>query len=538
MKNYLKFLVLLLCISCENDSNESTVLVQVDQATIATHIAQLASDEFLGRKPFTEGEVLTVNYLKDEFEKLGLLPGNGDSYFQDVPMVEIDGTPSKTMVISGGNGSFDLEVLKDFVATTNKVETEVRLENSELVFAGYGIVAPEYGWNDYEGIDWKGKTAVVLINDPGFQSGDSTLFKGNEMTYYGRWTYKYEEAARQGAAGLIIIHDTEPASYGWNVIESGWTGARLVIASDVPLLNVESWVSGESAQKILDASAMKGQDYKAISRDKNFNPIPLDLQVSVSIQNKIKKDVSKNVVAMIPGTDRKDEVIIYSAHWDHLGVGKAIEGDSIYNGAVDNASGTAGLLALAEAFKKGKATKRSIVFIALTGEEQGLLGSAFYAENPIFDPKKTVANINMDALDSPGKMKDLTITGYGQSEMDEYAKEAALAQERYIIPDPEAEKGYFFRSDHFNFAKIGIPALYASGAYEGFDKSKEDIKAYNDFYRINKYHQPSDGYNAETMELSGVQLDLQLFFSVGLKLANEDYFPKWYDGSEFKAARE
>jgi len=538
MKNYLKFLVLLLCISCENDSNESTELVQVDQATIATHIAQLASDEFLGRKPFTEGEVLTVNYLKDEFEKLGLLPGNGDSYFQDVPMVEIDGTPSKTMVISGGNGSFDLEVLKDFVATTNKVETEVRLENSELVFAGYGIVAPEYGWNDYEGIDWKGKTAVVLINDPGFQSGDSTLFKGNEMTYYGRWTYKYEEAARQGAAGLIIIHDTEPASYGWNVIESGWTGARLVIASDVPLLNVESWVSGESAQKILDASAMKGQDYKAISRDKNFNPIPLDLQVSVSIQNKIKKDVSKNVVAMIPGTDRKDEVIIYSAHWDHLGVGKAIEGDSIYNGAVDNASGTAGLLALAEAFKKGKATKRSIVFIALTGEEQGLLGSAFYAENPIFDPKKTVANINMDALDSPGKMKDLTITGYGQSEMDEYAKEAALAQERYIIPDPEAEKGYFFRSDHFNFAKIGIPALYASGAYEGFDKSKEDIKAYNDFYRINKYHQPSDGYNAETMELSGVQLDLQLFFSVGLKLANEDYFPKWYDGSEFKAARE
>ncbi|TXE13655.1 M28 family metallopeptidase [Algoriphagus aquimarinus] len=538
MKNYLKFLVLLLCISCENDSNESTVLVQVDQATIATHIAQLASDEFLGRKPFTEGEVLTVNYLKDEFEKLGLLPGNGDSYFQDVPMVEIDGTPSKKMVISGGNGSFDLEVLKDFVATTNKAETEVSLENSELVFAGYGIVAPEYGWNDYEGIDWKGKTAVVLINDPGFQSGDSTLFKGNEMTYYGRWTYKYEEAARQGAAGLIIIHDTEPASYGWNVIESGWTGARLVIASDVPLLNVESWVSGESAQKILDASAMKGQDYKAISRDKNFNPIPLDLQVSVSIQNKIKKDVSKNVVAMIPGMDRKDEVIIYSAHWDHLGVGKAIEGDSIYNGAVDNASGTAGLLALAEAFKNGKATKRSIVFIALTGEEQGLLGSAFYAENPIFDPKKTVANINMDALDSPGKMKDLTITGYGQSEMDEYAKEAALTQGRYIIPDPEAEKGYFFRSDHFNFAKIGIPALYASGAYEGFDKSKEEIKAYNDFYRINKYHQPSDGYNAETMELSGVQLDLQLFFSVGLKLANEDYFPKWYDGSEFKAARE
>jgi Zn-dependent M28 family amino/carboxypeptidase len=258
----------------------------------------------------------------------------------------------------------------------------------------------------------------------------------------------------------------------------------------------------------------------------------------VGITNTIKKDVSKNVVALLPGTERKDEYIIYSAHWDHFGVGKAIDGDSIYNGAVDNASGTAALLAIAEAFKKSGDTKRSIVFIEVTGEEQGLLGSAYYAENPIYDPKKTVANINIDALDSPGKMKDLTITGYGQSEMDEYAKEAVEKQNRYVIPDPEAEKGYFFRSDHFNFAKIGIPALYASGAYEGFDISIEDIKKYNDHYRMYKYHQPSDEYDPETTVLSGIQLDLQLLFNVGLKLANEDYFPKWYDGSEFKAARE
>jgi Zn-dependent M28 family amino/carboxypeptidase len=453
-------------------------------------------------------------------------------------MVEITGTPSENMVISGNDESLNLEYLKDFVATTNKAVTEVGLENSALVFAGYGIVAPEYGWNDYEGIDWKGKTAVVLINDPGFQSGDSTLFKGNEMTYYGRWTYKYEEAARQGAAGLIIIHDTEPASYGWNVIESGWSGARLTIESGLPLLNVESWISGESAKKMFDVSTMKGQDYKTLSRNKDFKPILLGLNVSVDIKNKIKKDVSKNVVALIPGTDRKDEYIIYSAHWDHFGVGKAINGDSIYNGSVDNASGTAGLLAIAEAFKNTKPTKRSIVFIAVTGEEQGLLGSAYYSENPIFNPKKTVANINIDALDSPGKMKDLTITGFGQSEMDEYAKEAAAKQNRYIIPDPEAEKGYFFRSDHFNFAKIGIPALYASGSYEGFDKSIEEIKTYNDYYRTHTYHQPSDEYNPETTELSGVQLDLQLLFNVGLKLANEANFPKWYDDSEFKAARE
>ncbi len=537
MKNYLKFLAVLLFVSCGNDKTVAPKMAEVDQSTLAKHIERLASDEFLGRKPFTEGEVKTVNYLKNEFEKLGVSPGNGDSYFQEVPMVEITGTPSEKMVISGKEGSFNLDVLKDFVATTSKMTTDVSLDNSQLVFAGYGIVAPEYDWNDYEGIDWKGKTAVVLINDPGFQSGDSTLFKGNEMTYYGRWTYKYEEAARQGAKGLIIIHDTEPASYGWNVVESGWSGSKLIIESDQPLLDVESWISGPSAELLFDASVMKGEDYKTLARSKVFKPIPLDLEVSVAIQNKIKKDVSKNVIGLIPGTDLKDEVIIYSAHWDHFGVGKAIDGDSIYNGAVDNASGTAGLLALAEAFKKTDTTRRSIAFIAVTGEEQGLLGSAFYAENPIFNPKKTVANINIDALSSPGKMKDLTITGFGQSEMDEYAEAAALEQERYIIPDPDAEKGYFFRSDHFNFAKIGIPALYASGSHEGFDMSIEEIKKMKADYLTHIYHQPSDEYDPETTELSGVQFDLQLFYNVGLRLANEDYFPKWYDGSEFKAAR-
>lgn len=525
-------------ISCSTEKKEEALMIEVDQATLGKHMERLSSDEFLGRKPFTEGEVKTVNYLKEEFEKLGLSAGNGDSYFQDVPLVEITGTPSETMIISGDGESINLEYLSDFVATTNKPEPEVSLENSELVYAGYGVVAPEYGWNDYEGVDWEGKTAVVLINDPGFQSGDSTLFKGNEMTYYGRWTYKYEEAARQGAAGLIIIHDTKPASYGWNVIESGWTGARLTIESELALLDVESWISGESAEKIFAASTMKGQDYKTLARNKDFNPVPLDVNVTVSIKNEIKKDVSKNVLAILPGSERPEEVIIYSAHWDHFGIGKAINGDSIYNGSVDNASGTAGLLAIAEAFKKANNNKRSLAFIAVTAEEQGLLGSAYYSENPVFNPKSTVANINIDALSSPGKMKDLTVTGYGQSEMDEYAEEAAKQQNRYIIPDPDAEKGYFFRSDHFNFAKIGIPALYASGSYEGFNHSIEEIQADKENYLANIYHQPSDEYDSETTELSGVQFDLQLFFNVGLKLSNEDYFPKWYDGSEFKAARE
>jgi Zn-dependent M28 family amino/carboxypeptidase len=538
MKNCIPFLLLLLLIGCKKENNDKTENVQVDETTIGKHIERLASDEFMGRMPFTRGDTLTTTYLKEQFSDLGLEPGNGDSYFQKVPMVEITGTPSEEMHIEGPKQDFDIDYYKDYVAVSLKTDSVVGLNKSELVFAGYGIVAPEYGWNDYAGIDWKGKTAVVLVNDPGFKSGDSTLFKGDEMTYYGRWTYKYEEAGRQGAAGVIIIHETEPASYGWNVVQSGWRGAQLSLESDAPVTDVQGWVSNEAAQKLMDASPLAGKDYKALAGKKGFKPVPMDLTVSMEIKNKVKRDASNNVVALLPGTDRKDEYIIYSAHWDHLGIGKPVNGDSIYNGAVDNASGTACLLAIAEAFKKSGPTERSILFMAVTAEEQGLLGSGYYAEHPIYPPKKTVADINMDALSSPGPMKDLTITGYGQSEMDEYAEAAAKKQGRYIIPDPEPESGHFFRSDHFNFAKIGIPALYAAGSFEGFNMSKEEVKKRNDDYNANKYHQPSDEYDPETTELSGIQFDAQLMYEIGLKLANEDYFPKWYEGSEFKAIRE
>lgn len=534
---YFRIAFLILFVGCKPNTSDNTVQVEVDVSTIGQHIEQLASDDFMGRMPFTEGEVKTVNYLKNQFSKLGLLPGNGSSYFQEVPLVEITGRPSEKMKISGGANSFDLNYFEDFVALTSKTDSEVNLEDSELVFAGYGIVAPEYGWNDYEGVDWKGKTAVVLVNDPGFQSADSTLFKGTEMTYYGRWTYKYEEAARQGAAGVMIIHETLPASYGWNVVQSSWSGAQLNLESAKPTTEVQGWISNESAYKLFQASSIKVKDFNELARMKDFKPISLGLKASLKITNTIKRDVSKNVVALLPGTERKDEYVIYSAHWDHLGIGRPVNNDSIYNGAVDNASGTACLLAIAEAFKKSGLSKRSIVFMAVTAEEQGLLGSAYYAEHPIYNPQKTVANINMDALSSPGPMKDLTITGYGQSEMDEYAKEAAEKQGRYIIPDPEPEKGYFFRSDHFNFAKIGIPALYASGSFEDFKHGQAFIKRMNDDYHDKKYHQPSDEYDPLTTELSGIQFDAQLLYQVGLKLANEDYFPKWYNGSEFKAAR-
>ncbi|WP_372918057.1 M28 family metallopeptidase [Salegentibacter sp.] len=539
MKKYLAASLLALGFSCNsNDNNKESATVQIDQESLAEHIETLASDDFMGRMPFTEGEEKTVNYLRDEFSKLGVSPGNDGSFFQEVPLVEINGTASETMKISGEGEDFELEFFEEFVALTLKPEEQVSLEDSELVFAGYGIVAPEYDWNDYEGVDWEGKTAVVLVNDPGFATGDSTLFKGNEMTYYGRWTYKYEEAARQGAAGVIIIHETEPASYGWNVVQSGWTGPQLNLESDAPVADVQGWVSQGAAEKLFEASSIENKNYNELALSEDFEATPMGINATVSITNEIDRNTSKNVIAVVEGSERKDEFIFYTAHWDHLGIGRPVDGDSIYNGAVDNATGTAALISIAEAFKKGEQPERSIAFIAVTAEEQGLLGSAYYAENPIFSPEKTVAVINIDALQSPGKMKDLTITGYGHSEMDEYAKEAAQRHDRYIIADPEAEKGFFYRSDHFNFAKIGIPALYASGSYEGFDMSAEEVKELNDDYSANKYHQPSDEYDPETTELSGVREDLQLFYEIGLKLANEDYFPKWYEGSEFKAARE
>ena len=534
---YLPLLFIIVIFSgCRTDSTLESV--QVDQFTISKHIDKLSSDEFQGRMPFTIGEELTINYLREEFEKMGLEPGNGNSFFQEVPLIEIEGTPSQIMTVSGKTGSFDFQLHEDFEAYSQKPEEELKLDESELVFAGYGIVAPEYGWNDYEGIDWKGKTAVVMVNDPGFATQDSSLFKGNTMTYYGRWTYKYEEAGRQGAAGILVIHETAPAGYGWNVIQSGFSGAQMNLESNTPRSDIQGWISAEAASRLFDESGVVNRDYKELALSRDFKPTRLGLTASVSLSNKIKKDVSNNVVAILPGTDLKDEHIIYSAHWDHLGVGTPINGDSIYNGAIDNATGTALLLGVAEAMKKRGDQRRSVMFLAVTAEEQGLLGSAYYSENPIVNPAKTVANINVDALYCADKMKDLTIVGYGQSEMDDYATAAAEKAGSYILPDTNPETGYFFRSDHFNFAKIGIPALYADGSYEGFTKSADEIKEINDTYRSQHYHQPSDGFELIKDNMEGITFDAQLLYEVGAQLASVDVWPQWKEGSEFKAIRE
>jgi len=542
MKKYLPLLMLgSLIFSCSQQDNFEEASNSITEDALKKKIERLASDEFLGRRPFTEGEDITINYLKDEFIKMGLKPGNGDSYFQEVPMVELTATADSVINITSGTETTQLRYWEDYVALTRRVTDSVSIMDSELVFAGYGIIAPEYDWNDYDGLDVKGKTVVVLVNDPGFGKEDKSFFKGNEMTYYGRWTYKYEEAARQGADGLLIIHETAHASYPWEVVQGGWSGANLYLQSkddNMSRCKIEGWISSASAQELFKNTGMEGYDFYAEALKRDFKGFSLNQKVSINLSNQIKKSKSYNVIALYEGTDLKDETIIYSAHWDHFGIGSPVDGDSIYNGAVDNATGVAAIMQVAEAFTKlNQKTKRSVAFIAVTAEEQGLLGSAHYAENPIFEPSKTVANINVDAIRPIGRVNDFSVIGYGQSELEDYAKRAVEKQGRYITPDPHPEAGAFFRSDHFNFAKIGIPALYAKGAVDSDENgAKWGQEKYSE-YTSQHYHKPSDeyyeGFNAE-----GVKLDAQILFDIGYTLANETTFPKWKEGSEFKAIRE
>lgn len=508
---------------------------------IKGHIAVLANDSLLGRKPFGPGEPKAINYISSEFKKLGLAPGNNGSYFQDVPMVEVTNSPSATMEISGAKGThITLKKTDDFVAFTRREMDSVQLKNAPMIFAGYGIVAPEYHWNDYAGLDVKGKVVVVLVNDPGFKSGDSKLFKGDTMTYYGRWTYKYEEAARQGAAGVLIIHQTEPASYGWQVVRTSNTGSKLYLQQADKHMSrcaVEGWITEDAAKKISDAAGVKG-DLRVLARKRDFKAIPLNMNVTVGIKLKLKYAMSHNVVAILKGTEKPDETIIYSAHWDHLGTGAPVKGDSIYNGAVDNASGSAALLAIAKAYMQSATKpKRSIVFLSVTAEEQGLLGSEYYATHPIYPVAKTVANLNMDALGFYGPTKDLDITGKGQNDLDDYVAVEAAKFALELKGDARPGAGSYYRSDHFNFAKVGVPALDMNNGTNSIEHGDEWGKAQKKDYNDNNYHQPSDNYSAD-MDCTGMAEVANIMYNIGVKLAGESTFPGWKTGSEFKAIRE
>ncbi|WP_363439293.1 M28 family metallopeptidase [Chitinophaga ginsengisegetis] len=519
-------------------AQDSAAIKAINPADFARHISVLASDAFEGRKPFTRGEDSSIQYLAAQFKQLGLKPGNGNSYFQEVPMVSISSKPAGNLVIKGAGGEVSLQYLEDFVAATRRVQEQVTIPTSELVFAGYGIVAPEYNWNDYKGLDVKGKTVIVMINDPGF--ADSTLFKGRIMSYYGRWTYKFEEASRQGATGVIIIHETAAASYPWKVVRSGWSNSKLHLQTannNMHRTALEGWITLDAAKKIFQLAGVS-PDIMQQARTKGFKPVDLHLNTSLVINNTIKKSTSHNVLAILPGAKRPQECVVYSAHWDHFGIGEPVKGDSIYNGAVDNATGTAGLLELATAFTKlPQPPARSLLFLSVTGEEQGLLGSEYYAAHPVFPMEKTVADINLDVLNTFGRTRDITVIGFGQSELDEYALRAAKKQGRITVPEANPEGGWFFRSDHFNFAKKGVPGLYIGPGNDAIGHEagwgKEQTAAYN---RL-RYHSPADEFDAATWNMDGMAEDIRLLFDVGYHLSNESSFPAWKKGSEFKAYR-
>ncbi len=536
--------VLLSC-SGSNDGLSDEGLDAFNLQSFENHVRVLASDDFQGRMPFTEGEKKTIYYLEKEFSALGLQPGNGDSYFQEVPMVEVTPTADSLMQVNAAKDNFTLKGFRDFIISSQRTVDEIAWKNESMVFAGFGIVAPEYDWNDYENLDVKNKIVVVLVNDPGFggKNPDPAFFKGNTMTYYGRWTYKFEEAARQGAKGCLVIHDTAPAGYPFQVLQSNWNAPHLYLDSrgkETYRPEGVGWITKAAIEKVFSAAGLDFGENESKAHERGFRGQELKVAISLSMKLKVRYDKSYNVVAKLPGTERPDEYIIYSAHWDHLGIGpKDASGDSIYNGALDNASGTAGLLEIAKAFKTMKhRPARSIVFLSVTGEEQGLLGSEYYSQNPVYPREKTVANINMDGVNPYGKMKDVMVIGSGQSELEDYLNAEAKALGRDVYPDDEAEKGYYFRSDHFNFAKIGIPALYVHTGSDFIGKGKEYGAQLKETYTKQYYHQPSDEFDTTRMNFEGGIDDLKLLFQVGKKLAFEENWPRWKEGSEFKRIRE
>ena len=539
MRNFLVFLFLAGYLTACSSKSES---YQFQVADLEPNLITLSSDEFMGRMPFTEGEQLTTSFLESKFKEMGLEPGNGDSYFQEVPMVSIITYPEQSMEFKSAQGSVVGEGLKDFVIWTQRTDSLVRIQDAEVVFAGFGIVAPEYGWDDYKNLDVKGKIVVVMVNDPGFGSEDSTFFKGNTMTYYGRWTYKYEEAVRQGALGCLIVHNTIPAGYGFNNIQNSWKASKLYLddrGQDKYKLGFEGWITLPFAKQLFEKMGKNESELLQNARTPGFQGFSTGMTLSTSLAVQPTYNVTKNVIAKVTGKTAPEEVIIYTAHWDHIGIGKPDEtGDSIYNGALDNASGTAALLALAKAFKTDEQPDRTVVFLSVTAEEQGLWGSAYYAKHPIYPKEKTVANINMDGVNPYGKMKDVSVIGVGQSEMEDLLDEELKKLGRYAAPEPNPVVGYYFRSDHFNFAKIGIPALYIGTGIDHVEKGKEYGKQLQEEYVAQYYHKPADAYDPKRWNLDGAVDDVQLLYQVGRNLANSTKWPGWKEGSEFKAIRD
>jgi Zn-dependent M28 family amino/carboxypeptidase len=530
-------LALLTAFGCSKQQETPTF----SEKSFEQNIATLASDDFQGRLPFTEGEKKTVAYLEDQFKAAGLEPGNGTSYTQEVPMVEITATTDPEMIVKKGKKESIIKGSEGFVLWTERTDSVINFTNDEIVFAGFGAVAPEYNWNDYEGLDVKNKIVLVLVNDPGFGGSDTTFFKGNTMTYYGRWTYKFEEAARQGAKACFVIHSEIPAGYAYNVPQNNWNTPHLYLdkrgKEEYKCAGI-GWIPTETATKLFELAGLKFSEEQTAARKPGFKGKSLGVTASVGMTVKSKYDKSINVVGKITGKTKPDELVLYSAHWDHIGVGRPdADGDTINNGAEDNASGTSGLIELAKMFKANEQPERSIVFLAVTAEEQGLQGSAYYAQNPIYPVEKTVCNINIDGLGSYGAMKDIVVIGNGQSQLEDYLSEEAKKEGRYVAREPNPVAGYYFRSDHFNFAKVGIPALFTATGIDHTVKGIEYGRQLQEEFTRKHYHQPSDEYDSATWNSEGALSDLLLLYKVGKRVAYGTEWPAWKDNSEFKQLR-
>ncbi|MET0366021.1 MAG: M28 family metallopeptidase [Sphingobium sp.] len=513
----------------------------ISVATLKAVTRDLSSDVFEGRAPTTPAEAKTVAYIIEQMKKAGLKPGNKGQWTQPVPLVELTQSAISPLTITGGKTDLNFAYKTDMVANTYRVTPHTQLKDSELVFVGFGINAPEKGWNDYAGIDVKGKTVIILINDPDYEmQGLDGPFNGRAMTYYGRWTYKFEEAARQGAAGAIIIHDTFPAAYPWDVVVSSWTGPQLELddaGGHMDQTQVNGWVNGPAARALFDAAGKNMDKLIAAAKQPGFKAVPLGMKASISFDNAIRRQESQNIVGILPGRTAPAEHVLYTAHWDHLGRCEPVNGDDICNGALDNASGVAGLIALAKAHVAAGPARRSVAFLAVTAEESGLLGSRYYAENPVFPLATTAGGVNMDVLNVNGATRDVTMIGGGKSELEAWLLRAAKAQGRVVKPEPTPEKGSFYRSDHFSFAKFGVPMIYAEAGDDLVKGGVTSGRAAADDYTTNRYHKPADEYNP-AWDWSGAVQDLQLYYVLGRELANSALWPNWYESAEFRKARD
>ncbi len=514
---------------------------QIPVQTLKDVTQTLSSDAYEGRGPTTAGEVKTIAYLIKRFQSAGLKPGNSGKWTQDVPMVRVTADPAMTAHFTGGTTSVDLSYKTDIAMFSYREVPKTMIANSDVVFVGYGIVAPEKNWNDYAGVDVRGKTVVILVNDPDWKTPTvGGTFNGRAMTYYGRWTYKYEEAARQGAAAAIIVHDTEPAAYPWGVVVSSYTGPQIhLAAADKSMKETQAngWMTQDAAKRLFTAA---GKDLSALAlaaEKPGFNAVPLGLKMDLSFNNTLDHSMSHNVVGILPGSTKPDEYVLYTAHWDHLGRCTPVDGDDICNGALDNASGTAGLVALAEVAAKAPRTPRSQLFIAVTAEESGLLGSRYYAEHPIYPLGKTVGGVNMDGLNVMGKTRDVSVSGVGKSELDGYVTRWAATQGRVVSPAASPEKGGYYRSDHFSFAKLGVPMLSAGSGRDLVEGGTAKGNALADDYTANRYHKPQDQYDPN-WNWDGAVQDLQFYYGIGHELATTDAWPNWVAGDEFRAIRD